>query len=82
LSKEQIKGMSKFKAQQILNDKDPELLKKIEHEVAEQAKVIKKRVMVAGFIIAVAVVAVIIYGELKAKEQSSFLVPAQSTLLS
>ena len=73
LTKEQIKGMSKFKAQQILNDKDPELLKQIEAEVAEKAKDLKKKIMVAGFIIAAVIVGIITYNQLN--KQSSPHVP-------
>ena len=68
LSKEQIKSMSKYKAQQILNEKDPDLLKKIELEVAERAKQLKKRIMIGGFIVAAAVVVAIIYNEMKKNE--------------
>lgn len=64
LTKEQIKGMSKYKAQQILNDKDPELLKQIEAEVAEKAKDLKKKIMFAGFIIAAVIVGAIVYNEM------------------
>jgi hypothetical protein len=64
LSKHDIKGMSKYKAQKILNEKDPQLLDKIEAEVAEKARIIKKRVMIAGLIIAAIVVGLIIYGEM------------------
>lgn len=67
LTKEQIKGMSKYKAQQILNDKDPELLKQIEAEVAEKAKDLKKKIMVIGFVVAAIIVAAIIYNELNKK---------------
>ncbi|MCM8537752.1 MAG: hypothetical protein NE334_17555 [Lentisphaeraceae bacterium] len=68
LSKEQIKGMSKYKAQQILNEKDPDLVKKIELEVAERAKQLKKKIMIAGFVVAVAVVLGIIYMQMKKNE--------------
>ncbi|MCM8533430.1 MAG: hypothetical protein NE330_19845 [Lentisphaeraceae bacterium] len=71
LSKEQIKGMSKYKAQQILNEKDPDLVKKIEFEVAERAKQLKKKIMIAGFVVAVAVVVAIIYNQMKKNETVS-----------
>ena len=49
LTKEQIKGMSKYKAQQILNDKDPELLKQIEAEVAEKGSTTKTKTISVDF---------------------------------
>ncbi len=64
LSKADIKGMSKFQAQQILNEKDPDLLNKIEKEVAEKAAVLKKKIMFVGFIIMAAAVGFIIYIEM------------------
>jgi hypothetical protein len=68
LTKEQIKGMSKYKAQQILNAKDPELLKKIEFEVAEKAKLLKKKIMIGGFVIAAIIIVAIVYAEMKKRE--------------
>ena len=70
LTKEQIKGMSKYKAQQILNEQDPQLIEKIEAEVAEHARQLKARIMIIGFILAVGVVAAIIYYEIKKKEEA------------
>ena len=64
LTKADIKGMSKFKAQQIINEKDPELLKKIEMEVTAKAAVLKKKIMFVGFIIMVAAVGFIMYVEM------------------
>ena len=65
LTKADIKGMSKYEAQQILNEKDPEILNKIEAEVAARAAVLKKKIMIVGFVIMVAAVGAIIYMELK-----------------
>lgn len=70
LTKEQIKGMSKYKAQQILNDKDPGLLKQIEAEVAEKAKDLKKKIMIAGFIIAAILVAFIVMNEMNKSDNA------------
>ena len=66
--------MSKYKAQQILNDKDPELLKQIEAEVAEKAKDLKKKIMVIGFIVAAIIVGAIIYNEMNKSDSDE--VPA------
>ena len=65
LTKADIKGMSKYEAQQILNEKDPEILNKIEAEVAARAAVLKKKIMIVGFVIMVIAVGAIIYMELK-----------------
>jgi hypothetical protein len=64
LTKAEIKGMSKFEAQKILNEKDPELLNKIEQEVSAKAAVLKKKIMFVGFIIMAAAVGFIIYIEM------------------
>jgi hypothetical protein len=65
LTKADIKGMSKYQAQQILNEKDPEILNKIEAEVAAKAAVMKKKIMIIGFVIMVIAVGAIVYMELK-----------------
>ena len=65
LTKSDIKGMSKYQAQQILNERDPEMLNKIEREVAAQAASMKRKIMVIGFMIMVAAVSFIIYNEMK-----------------
>ena len=51
--------MSKYRAQQILSEKNPEMLQKIEAQVAAQAAAIKRKVMIIGFVIIVAAVAYI-----------------------
>jgi len=61
LSKSAIKDMSKHKAQQILRQKNPELLQKIEEEVAAQAASLKRKIMVVGFLIVVAAVTYVLW---------------------
>ena len=56
LSKSEIKNMSKYRAKQILGEKNPEMLQKIEAEVAAQAASIKRKIMFLGVIIIGAVV--------------------------
>jgi hypothetical protein len=65
LTKSDIKGMSKYQAQKILNERDPEMLNKIEKEVAEKAASLKKKIMFVGFIIMAAAVSFIIYNEMQ-----------------
>lgn len=71
LSKHDIKSMSKLEAQKIINEKDPDLLQKIESEVAARAKVIKRRVMILGVIIIIIAVGYIIYNEMQKRKKSS-----------
>ena len=61
LSKAKIKAMSKFKAQEILKKQNPDLINKIEKEVAEQADALKKKIMLTGFVLMAIVVAFIVY---------------------
>ena len=61
LSQEEVKGMSKYKAQEILNSRDPEILNQIEREVAARAAVLKKKIMIAGFIIMAIAVGIAVY---------------------
>ena len=61
LSKAEIKAMSKFKAQEILKKQNPDLINKIEKEVAEQADALKKKIMLTGFVLMAIVVAFIVY---------------------
>lgn len=61
LSKAEIKSMSKFKAQEILKKQNPDLINKIEKEVAEQADALKKKIMLTGFVLMAIVVAFIVY---------------------
>ena len=56
LTKSELKNMSKYRAQQILGEKNPEVLQKIEAEVAAQAASIKRKIMFVSIIlIAIAV---------------------------
>lgn len=71
LTKHDIKSMSKLEAQKIINEKDPDLLQKIENEVAARAKVIKRRVMVLGAIVIVIAVAYIVFNEMQKRKKSS-----------
>ena len=71
LTKVDVKSMSKLEAQKIINEKDPNLLQRIEDEVAAKAKVIKRRVMVLGAIVIVAAIAYIIYNESQKNKRTS-----------
>ena len=71
LTKVDIKNMSKLQAQKIINERDPDLLQKIEEEVAAKAKVIKRKVMIAGAVIIVLAVGYIVYNEMQKNKRSS-----------
>ena len=73
LTKVDIKNMTKLEAQKIINDKDPDLLQKIEAEVAAKAKVIKRRVMIAGVIVIIIAIGYIIFHEMQKKKRASLL---------
>jgi len=80
MTKVDIKNMSKLQAQKIINEKDPNLLQKIEDEVAAKAKVIKRRVMLVGFVVIVVAVGYIIYNQMQKKKRAPPLhVPSHST---
>ncbi|MCM8526084.1 MAG: hypothetical protein NE327_06180 [Lentisphaeraceae bacterium] len=75
LSKVDIKNMSKLQAQKIINERDPDLLQKIEDEVAAKAKIIKRRVMIMGAIVIVAAIGYIIYNEMQKGKRASISKP-------
>ena len=81
LTKNDIKSMSKLEAQKIINEKDPDLLQKIENEVAARAKVIKRRVMILGAIVIVIAVAYIVFNEMQKRKKSSSSLQKSSTYL-
>ena len=81
LTKNDIKSMSKLEAQKIINEKDPDLLQKIENEVAARAKVIKRRVMILGAIVIVIAVAYIVFNEMQKRKKSSSSLQKPSTYL-
>ena len=76
ISKVDIKKMSKLEAQKIVNEKDPNLLQRIEEEVAAKAKVIKRRVMIMGAIVIVAAIGYIVYNEMQKNKRASLEKPA------
>ena len=73
MTKVDIKNMSKLEAQKIINEKDPDLLQRIENEVAAKAKVIKRRVMVVGFVVIVVAVGYIVYQQMQKKKKRASL---------
>ena len=81
MTKMDIKNMSKLDAQRIINEKDPNLLQKIEDEVAAKAKVIKRRVMIVGFIVIIVAVGYIIYNQMQKKKRASLELKPQETIL-
>ena len=75
MTKVDIKNMSKLEAQKIINERDPDLLQKIEEEVAAKAKVIKRRVMIMGAIVIIAAIGYIIYNEMQKDKRASLQKP-------
>jgi len=84
MTKVDIKNMSKLEAQKIINEKDPDLLQRIEKEVAAKAKVIKRRVMIVGFVVIVLAVGYIIYEQMQKKKKRASLpdIPQQEMFIS
>lgn len=76
MTKVDIKNMSKLEAQKIINEKDPNLLQRIEDEVAAKAKIIKRRVMILGFVVIVVAVAYIVYNQMQKKKKRASLIDA------
>ena len=62
LSADDIKNMSKYRAQQILRARDPEALERIEQEVEEKVQRIRRRIKIAGWVIVISFVIFLAYG--------------------
>ena len=61
IDKNALKSMSKHKVQQMLRDKNPQMLQKIDEEVNAQIVALKRKILLAGFVIVVATVSIVFW---------------------
>ncbi len=71
ISKEQLRKMTKLQAQKIIKDRDPEMLEKIDREVASKARKIKRVITLIGLLIIIAVISMLVYDYLQNKKRKS-----------